>query len=160
MVPFGVGQLAFAQHQAEVAKMEPLNNVCAENMDWTGSLLGKVLVPLALFWVEFLRMKKHINNYKEMIKCQKEAFYDWIFSIRTGKKSLRFQTSDFCVHVMWQERDRKCVYCWLLYYLSPCIRLTFVHLVLSTVSSTFWVLSRSLLEKWINVYMNSFPSSI
>lgn len=49
MVPFGVGQLAFAQHQAEVAKMEPLNNVCAENMDWTGSLLGKVLVPLALF---------------------------------------------------------------------------------------------------------------
>ncbi|KAM9108485.1 chloride channel CLIC-like protein 1 isoform 1-T4 [Megaptera novaeangliae] len=32
-------KLAFAQHQAEVAKMEPLNNVCAENMDWTGSLL-------------------------------------------------------------------------------------------------------------------------
>ncbi|XP_036772534.2 chloride channel CLIC-like protein 1 isoform X1 [Manis pentadactyla] len=31
-------KLAFAQHQAEVAKMEPLNNVCAEKMDWTGSL--------------------------------------------------------------------------------------------------------------------------
>ncbi|XP_057356560.1 chloride channel CLIC-like protein 1 isoform X3 [Manis pentadactyla] len=33
-----LGLLAFAQHQAEVAKMEPLNNVCAEKMDWTGSL--------------------------------------------------------------------------------------------------------------------------
>ncbi|XP_060481536.1 chloride channel CLIC-like protein 1 [Panthera onca] len=31
-------KLAFAQHQAEVAKMEPLNNVCAEKMDWIGSL--------------------------------------------------------------------------------------------------------------------------
>ncbi|XP_037354801.1 chloride channel CLIC-like protein 1 [Talpa occidentalis] len=31
-------KLAFAQHQAEVAKMEPLNNVCAEKMDWAGSL--------------------------------------------------------------------------------------------------------------------------
>ncbi|KAM6217112.1 chloride channel CLIC-like protein 1 [Rhynchocyon petersi] len=31
-------KLAFAQHQAEVAKMEPLNNVCAEKMDWTDSL--------------------------------------------------------------------------------------------------------------------------
>ncbi|KAF0880005.1 chloride channel CLIC-like protein 1 [Crocuta crocuta] len=31
-------KLAFAQHQAEVAKMEPLNNVCAEKMDWVGSL--------------------------------------------------------------------------------------------------------------------------
>ncbi|XP_069335161.1 chloride channel CLIC-like protein 1 isoform X2 [Eulemur rufifrons] len=31
-------KLAFAQHQAEVAKMEPLNNVCAEKMDWTGSI--------------------------------------------------------------------------------------------------------------------------
>lgn len=31
-------KLAFAQHQAEVAKMEPLDNVCAEKMDWTGSL--------------------------------------------------------------------------------------------------------------------------
>ncbi|XP_057579368.1 chloride channel CLIC-like protein 1 [Hippopotamus amphibius kiboko] len=30
-------KLAFAQHQAEVAKMD--NNVCAEKMDWTGSLL-------------------------------------------------------------------------------------------------------------------------
>ena len=47
--PFAVGQLAFAQHQAEVAKMEPLDNVCAEKMDWTGSLWGKVWVPLALF---------------------------------------------------------------------------------------------------------------
>ncbi|XP_026952005.1 chloride channel CLIC-like protein 1 isoform X4 [Sagmatias obliquidens] len=37
--PYNVFMLAFAQHQAEVAKMEPLNNVCAENMDWTGSLL-------------------------------------------------------------------------------------------------------------------------
>uniref|UniRef100_A0A8C3YD14 Chloride channel CLIC-like protein 1 n=1 Tax=Catagonus wagneri TaxID=51154 RepID=A0A8C3YD14_9CETA len=33
-----LGFLAFAQHQAEVAKMEPLDNVCAEKMDWTGSL--------------------------------------------------------------------------------------------------------------------------
>ncbi|KAB1274198.1 Chloride channel CLIC-like protein 1 [Camelus dromedarius] len=31
-------KLAFAQHQAEVAKMEPLSNVCAEKMEWTGSL--------------------------------------------------------------------------------------------------------------------------
>uniref|UniRef100_A0A8D2CQV3 Chloride channel CLIC-like protein 1 n=1 Tax=Sciurus vulgaris TaxID=55149 RepID=A0A8D2CQV3_SCIVU len=33
-----LGLVAFAQHQAEVAKMEPLNNVCAEKMDWIGSL--------------------------------------------------------------------------------------------------------------------------
>ncbi|XP_021574070.1 chloride channel CLIC-like protein 1 isoform X3 [Carlito syrichta] len=33
-----LGLLAFAQHQAEVAKMEPFNNVCAEKMDWAGSL--------------------------------------------------------------------------------------------------------------------------
>ncbi|XP_004853664.1 chloride channel CLIC-like protein 1 isoform X1 [Heterocephalus glaber] len=31
-------KLAFAQHQAEIAKMEPLGNACAEKMDWTGSL--------------------------------------------------------------------------------------------------------------------------
>ncbi|XP_019486152.1 PREDICTED: chloride channel CLIC-like protein 1 isoform X6 [Hipposideros armiger] len=31
-------KLAFAQHQAEVAKMEPFNNVCTEKMDWTESL--------------------------------------------------------------------------------------------------------------------------
>ncbi|XP_065763703.1 chloride channel CLIC-like protein 1 isoform X1 [Muntiacus reevesi] len=31
-------KLAFAQHQAEVAKMEPLDNVCAEKMNWSGSL--------------------------------------------------------------------------------------------------------------------------
>ncbi|XP_006919646.1 chloride channel CLIC-like protein 1 [Pteropus alecto] len=31
-------KLAFAQHQAEVAKLQPLNNVCAEKMDWAGSL--------------------------------------------------------------------------------------------------------------------------
>ncbi|XP_054568217.1 chloride channel CLIC-like protein 1 [Eptesicus fuscus] len=31
-------KVAFAQHQAEVAKMEPFNNVCAEKMDWSGSL--------------------------------------------------------------------------------------------------------------------------
>ncbi|XP_042539823.1 chloride channel CLIC-like protein 1 [Dipodomys spectabilis] len=31
-------KLAFAQHQAEVAKLEPLNNACAEKMDWIGSL--------------------------------------------------------------------------------------------------------------------------
>lgn len=30
-------KVAFAQHQADVAKMAPLNNLCAE-MDWTGSL--------------------------------------------------------------------------------------------------------------------------
>ncbi|XP_006866068.1 PREDICTED: chloride channel CLIC-like protein 1 [Chrysochloris asiatica] len=31
-------KLAFAQHQAEVAKMEPFSNVCAEKMDWSGSI--------------------------------------------------------------------------------------------------------------------------
>ncbi|XP_004699602.2 chloride channel CLIC-like protein 1 [Echinops telfairi] len=31
-------KLAFAQHQAEVAKMAPLNNACAEKIDWAGSL--------------------------------------------------------------------------------------------------------------------------
>ncbi|XP_027712499.1 chloride channel CLIC-like protein 1 isoform X2 [Vombatus ursinus] len=31
-------KLAFAKHQAEVAKLEPLNNVCAEKMDWVGGL--------------------------------------------------------------------------------------------------------------------------
>lgn len=31
-------KVAFAQHQAEVAKMEPFNKVCAEKMDWSGSL--------------------------------------------------------------------------------------------------------------------------
>lgn len=31
-------KLAFAQHQAEVAKMEPFNSVCAEKMSWGGSL--------------------------------------------------------------------------------------------------------------------------
>ncbi|XP_070252678.1 chloride channel CLIC-like protein 1 isoform X2 [Myotis yumanensis] len=31
-------KVAFAQHQAEVAKMEPRSNVCAEKMDWSGSL--------------------------------------------------------------------------------------------------------------------------
>lgn len=31
-------KLAFAQHQAEVAKMEPFNDVCAEKLDWAGSL--------------------------------------------------------------------------------------------------------------------------
>ncbi|XP_040482893.1 chloride channel CLIC-like protein 1 isoform X2 [Ursus maritimus] len=36
--PYNVLMLAFAQHQAEVAKMEPLTNVCAEKMDWLGSL--------------------------------------------------------------------------------------------------------------------------
>lgn len=33
-------KLAFAQHQAEVAKIEPLNNACATSMDWTGSFWG------------------------------------------------------------------------------------------------------------------------
>uniref|UniRef100_A0A2K5R9T0 Chloride channel CLIC-like protein 1 n=1 Tax=Cebus imitator TaxID=2715852 RepID=A0A2K5R9T0_CEBIM len=33
-----LGLLAFAQHQAEVAKMEPFNDVCAKKMDWTGSI--------------------------------------------------------------------------------------------------------------------------
>uniref|UniRef100_A0A673THG6 Chloride channel CLIC-like protein 1 n=1 Tax=Suricata suricatta TaxID=37032 RepID=A0A673THG6_SURSU len=33
-----LGLLAFAQRQAEVAKMEPFNNVCAEKVDWIGSL--------------------------------------------------------------------------------------------------------------------------
>lgn len=33
-------KLAFAQHQAEVARMQPLNDVCAEKMDWSSSLWG------------------------------------------------------------------------------------------------------------------------
>uniref|UniRef100_A0A7N4P826 Chloride channel CLIC-like protein 1 n=1 Tax=Sarcophilus harrisii TaxID=9305 RepID=A0A7N4P826_SARHA len=33
-----LGLLAFAKHQAEVAKLEPLNNICAEKMDWVGGL--------------------------------------------------------------------------------------------------------------------------
>ncbi|XP_037584043.1 chloride channel CLIC-like protein 1 isoform X3 [Cebus imitator] len=36
--PYNVLMLAFAQHQAEVAKMEPFNDVCAKKMDWTGSI--------------------------------------------------------------------------------------------------------------------------
>lgn len=87
-LPFGVGQLAFAQHQAEVAKMEPLTNVCAEKMDWLGSLWGKVLLRWASFWIEFLGRREHISNYGEMIKCWKEAFHDWVFSVRrTCEKS-------------------------------------------------------------------------
>ncbi|XP_074044425.1 chloride channel CLIC-like protein 1 [Macrotis lagotis] len=31
-------KLAFAKHQAEVAKLEPSNNICAEKMDWLGGL--------------------------------------------------------------------------------------------------------------------------
>ncbi|XP_008848642.1 chloride channel CLIC-like protein 1 isoform X1 [Nannospalax galili] len=31
-------KLAFAQHQANIAKMEQVSNVCVEKMDWTGSL--------------------------------------------------------------------------------------------------------------------------
>ncbi|XP_007485139.1 chloride channel CLIC-like protein 1 isoform X1 [Monodelphis domestica] len=31
-------KLAFAKHQAEVAKLEPLNNVCAEKIDWVGGV--------------------------------------------------------------------------------------------------------------------------
>uniref|UniRef100_A0A5F8GMC0 Chloride channel CLIC-like protein 1 n=1 Tax=Monodelphis domestica TaxID=13616 RepID=A0A5F8GMC0_MONDO len=33
-----LGLLAFAKHQAEVAKLEPLNNVCAEKIDWVGGV--------------------------------------------------------------------------------------------------------------------------
>ncbi|KAM4806994.1 chloride channel CLIC-like protein 1 isoform X2 [Urocitellus parryii] len=36
--PYNVFMVAFAQHQAEVAKMAPSNNACTEKMDWTGSL--------------------------------------------------------------------------------------------------------------------------
>ncbi|XP_061860317.1 chloride channel CLIC-like protein 1 isoform X2 [Colius striatus] len=32
-------KLAFAQHQAEIAKMEQFDNVCAEKLDWRGSLI-------------------------------------------------------------------------------------------------------------------------
>lgn len=35
-------QVAFAQHQANVAKMEPLASQCAAKMDWTASLWGKL----------------------------------------------------------------------------------------------------------------------
>ncbi|XP_028613132.1 chloride channel CLIC-like protein 1 [Grammomys surdaster] len=31
-------KVAFAQHQADIAKMEPFNNMCVVKMDWTGSL--------------------------------------------------------------------------------------------------------------------------
>ncbi|XP_054994450.1 chloride channel CLIC-like protein 1 isoform X2 [Sorex araneus] len=36
--PYNLFMLAFAQHQAEIAKMEPSNNVCAEKMNWASSL--------------------------------------------------------------------------------------------------------------------------
>jgi len=36
-------QLAFAQHQAEIAKMGQFDNVCAEKLDWGASLIGKYL---------------------------------------------------------------------------------------------------------------------
>lgn len=36
-------QLAFAQHQAEIAKMGQFDNICAEKLDWGGSLIGKYL---------------------------------------------------------------------------------------------------------------------
>lgn len=41
------GQVAFAQHQANVAKMAPLDDVCVEKLDWTGSLWGKVFFYLS-----------------------------------------------------------------------------------------------------------------
>ncbi|XP_029410557.1 chloride channel CLIC-like protein 1 isoform X2 [Nannospalax galili] len=36
--PYNMLMLAFAQHQANIAKMEQVSNVCVEKMDWTGSL--------------------------------------------------------------------------------------------------------------------------
>ncbi|NXS20673.1 CLCC1 protein, partial [Mystacornis crossleyi] len=33
-------KLAFAQHQAEIAKMGQFDNVCAEKLDWRGNLVG------------------------------------------------------------------------------------------------------------------------
>lgn len=36
-------QLAFAQHQAEMAKMGQFDKVCAEKLEWYGSLVGKFL---------------------------------------------------------------------------------------------------------------------
>lgn len=36
-------QLAFAQHQAEIAKMGQFDNVCTEKLHWRESLIGKYL---------------------------------------------------------------------------------------------------------------------
>lgn len=36
-------QLAFAQHQAEMAKMGEFDKVCAEKLEWYGSLMRKFL---------------------------------------------------------------------------------------------------------------------
>lgn len=36
-------QLAFAQHQAEIAKMGQFDNICAEKLSWRESLFGKYL---------------------------------------------------------------------------------------------------------------------
>lgn len=36
-------QMAFAQHQAEIAKMGQFDDVCTEKLDWRGSLFGKFL---------------------------------------------------------------------------------------------------------------------
>lgn len=64
--------------------------MCAEKMDWTGSIWGKAFVHLALFWIEFLKMREYISNYKENDKMPEEAFYDGVFNIRrTCKKILR-----------------------------------------------------------------------
>lgn len=59
---FGVVQLAFAKHQAEVAKMEPLNNACAEKVDWAGSLWGKVVFPFTFFRMEWLWVRKQCKR--------------------------------------------------------------------------------------------------
>lgn len=49
-------QLAFAQHQAEIAKMGQFDNVCAEKLDWGGSLIGKYLFH---YFVILFKITKH-----------------------------------------------------------------------------------------------------
>lgn len=39
-------QRAFAQHQAEIAKMGQFDNICAEKLDWRESLIGKYAFSL------------------------------------------------------------------------------------------------------------------
>lgn len=65
--PRGAGQVSFAQHQAEVAKMEPFNDVCAEKMDWSGSLWGKCC------WSWGLILSRIFENEKTYWKLQRNG---------------------------------------------------------------------------------------
>lgn len=48
-------QVAFAQHQAEVVKMEKFDNVCAEKISWSGNLFGEVFSLIFLIVVTILK---------------------------------------------------------------------------------------------------------